>query len=124
MLLSIYEFPYCLISQDVQYDAIKYLTGECNYGGRVTDDRDRRTLLTILSKCYCPDVIDQEKYKFSESGIYFVPPEGDVSILISSAFNLFLYTQQARFRFWQTRFLPFTILPLKSPYILVLHFWL
>ncbi|CAB0035335.1 unnamed protein product [Trichogramma brassicae] len=43
--------------EDVQFQALKYLTGECNYGGRVTDEWDRRTLVTILARYYREDVI-------------------------------------------------------------------
>ena len=66
----------------MQYDALRYLTGECNYGGRVTDDKDRRCLNTILAKFYCTDIIELEKYEFDESGLYYAPAEGDVSDLI------------------------------------------
>ena len=68
--------------QDIQYTALTYLTAECNYGGRVTDDWDRRTLTTILKKFYCPDIVNTEKYDFDESGLYYTPPDGDVSFLI------------------------------------------
>ena len=56
--------------------AITYLTGECNYGGRVTDDWDRRCINTILSVYYNEDVVTDAKYKYSPSGTYFAPPNG------------------------------------------------
>jgi dynein heavy chain, axonemal len=39
----------------IPFDALKYLTAECNYGGRVTDDKDRRLITTLL------DVIHSKK---------------------------------------------------------------
>ncbi|OXA50010.1 Dynein heavy chain 7, axonemal [Folsomia candida] len=58
---------------DIQFDALRYLTGECNYGGRVTDDWDRRTLITILGKFYCPDLVNVKHFKLDVSGDYYVP---------------------------------------------------
>ncbi|XP_033109939.1 dynein heavy chain 3, axonemal-like isoform X2 [Anneissia japonica] len=59
------------------FDALMYLTGECNYGGRVTDDKDRRLLIALLSKFYSHEILDQAKYPFSDSGEYYAPDHGD-----------------------------------------------
>ena len=61
---------------EVPFDAITYLTGECNYGGRVTDDWDRRCLLTMLADFYNPDVLEQQRYRFTQSELYYAPPKG------------------------------------------------
>lgn len=59
---------------EIPFDAIKYLTGECNYGGRVTDVWDRRTLNTILDIFCCPQVVDNRHYLFCDiSEKYGIP---------------------------------------------------
>lgn len=60
---------------EIPLRALRYCTGECNYGGRVTDDKDRRTLTCILSRFYCMDVFE-ESYAFDENGLYKLPPDG------------------------------------------------
>lgn len=56
----------------VPFAALSYLVGECNYGGRVTDDKDRRCIMNILDDFYTPKILD-DTYVFSSSGIYHVP---------------------------------------------------
>jgi len=58
--------------EQVPYAALRYCTGECNYGGRVTDDKDRRTLHVILQRCFSPNIL-QGGFALSESGSYTVP---------------------------------------------------
>ena len=58
-------------------EALSYLTGECNYGGRVTDDQDRRLICSLLQIFYNEKVINDDTYTFSDSGLYYAPPKGD-----------------------------------------------
>ena len=59
---------------------LKYTAGHINYGGRVTDDWDRRCIMNILNDFYCPEVLSSE-YKFSESGIYHqLTPESNHNV--------------------------------------------
>jgi len=56
MLLNDYE--------ELPLEALTYLTGQCNYGGRVTDDKDRRLLLSLLSIFYTPQIVDDDTYTY------------------------------------------------------------
>ncbi|EAN77952.1 Cytoplasmic dynein 2 heavy chain (DYNC2H1), putative [Trypanosoma equiperdum] len=61
--------------EEIPYKVIKELSGNIHYGGRVTDDWDRRTLNTLLEVFVHPDVM-KDGYKFSPSGTYNSIPVG------------------------------------------------
>ena len=64
--------------EEIPWDAMIYLTGHINYGGRVTDDWDRKCLLAILKKYYVADILE-DGYVFSDSGTYYAIKDGDLS---------------------------------------------
>lgn len=61
----------------IPWEALLFVTGDINYGGRVTDDWDRRCLLSILKKYYTSEILEP-KYYLSESETYYVPDIGTV----------------------------------------------
>lgn len=62
--------------EEIPWDALVYVTGHINYGGRVTDDNDRRCLLATLQKFYCVENLE-DGYIYSDSGKYYAPSYGD-----------------------------------------------
>ena len=58
--------------EEIPWQALAYVVGQINYGGRVTDDLDRRCLMCILDQYMRPDVLDIG-YAFSPSGTYVTP---------------------------------------------------
>jgi len=62
----------------VPFDAMKYLIAEANYGGRVTDDWDRRLVNVYIGELFCEECVNSEKFMLSELPEYFVPEDGDL----------------------------------------------
>lgn len=58
------------------------MTGQINYGGRVTDDIDRILLMNTLGIFYNDHVTDTTNYKYSPSGVYYVPVHDQHSTLV------------------------------------------
>jgi dynein heavy chain len=75
--ISIQQLKMFLVEFDeIQWEALNYLIAECNYGGRVTDGQDRRTIKHILVTFLSPKCIEPG-YKYSLSGIFHAPPPTD-----------------------------------------------
>jgi len=62
---------------EVPFRVLCMLTSYINYGGRVTDDKDRRTIACILEDFIAPNTLT-EGHSFSSSGLYKSPPDGDL----------------------------------------------
>eukprot|EP00798_Chlamydomonas_sp_ICE-L_P021926 gene21926-28972_t len=62
--------------ENTPWDALKYLIAEANYGGRVTDELDRRVLNSYLNKFYCEDALAVPNYMLSPLPHYYIPENG------------------------------------------------
>ena len=63
--------------EQIPWPALEFVIGQINYGGRVTDDLDRRCLMSILRQYITPKVLT-ENYKLTPSGTYYIPSDGDL----------------------------------------------
>lgn len=65
--------------QEIPWDALKYLIAEANYGGRVTDDWDRRILRSYINHYLCEEAITVPQYQLSAMSTYYIPDVMDLS---------------------------------------------
>jgi dynein heavy chain len=73
--------------EETQWKALNYLMGQCNYGGRVTDDHDRKTLVMLLRDYICPTILDDSS-RFDGNPLYYAPAEGDRQSYIDFTYAL------------------------------------
>ncbi|KAI9224346.1 dynein heavy chain and region D6 of dynein motor-domain-containing protein [Blastocladiella britannica] len=65
--------------KEIPFKVLNYTTWSVNYGGRVTDDWDRRLIMNILADYYCPPAI-LDGYKFSPTtDVYQQIPSGNMN---------------------------------------------
>lgn len=67
---------------EIPYSAIKYLTAEINYGGRVTDEWDRRTVSTLLDHFVREEAL-AVGYAATDCPLYTVPEADSIPGIIS-----------------------------------------
>jgi dynein heavy chain len=57
---------------------MKYLIAEANYGGRVTDDWDRRILRSYINHYFTDEAVKTPQYLMSSSSLYYIPDVVDL----------------------------------------------
>jgi len=62
---------------EIPYRVIRFMCSEIIYGGRVTDDKDRR-LINNLLETFCNENLLMDGYQFSDSGVYKIPEAGNI----------------------------------------------
>eukprot|EP00742_Colponemidia_sp_Colp-10_P013019 GILJ01014677.1.p1 GENE.GILJ01014677.1~~GILJ01014677.1.p1 ORF type:complete len:1857 (-),score=367.35 GILJ01014677.1:73-5070(-) len=73
------------ISQFVSFESMRYLIGECNYGGRVTDSHDRRLLNELVDYFINPEMLTLMAQLDPSSNAYPMPPaaSGDAGFYLN-----------------------------------------
>ena len=55
--------------EQLPFKALKYMIGECNYGGRVTDDRDRRVLHSLIETFFNTQFLNLKEFESNIMGL-------------------------------------------------------
>jgi dynein heavy chain len=63
---------------ETPWEALKYLIAEANYGGRVTDDWDRRVLRSYINHLFTDEAINTPQYLLSTLPQYYIPEVNDL----------------------------------------------
>ncbi|GKT13137.1 Dynein axonemal heavy chain 2 [Aduncisulcus paluster] len=84
-LLDLYINTY----EEIPWESLRYLTSEANYGGRVTDDWDRRLLNVYMNEIYCSETITEDAYSLAE-GVddYIIPGQGSLQFYLEHISSL------------------------------------
>ncbi|BFI30788.1 dynein axonemal heavy chain [Marchantia polymorpha subsp. ruderalis] len=61
---------------ETPFEALKFLISQANYGGRVTDELDRRVLSSYLNQFYCKEILTTPNFELSSLLAYHVPDDG------------------------------------------------
>ena len=64
--------------EHVPYEVLVNLVGHINYGGRITDDWDRRMVMTILMSIINPGILSDD-FPLAPGELYKSPPAGDLA---------------------------------------------
>ena len=67
------------------WDAMRYLIAECNYGGRVTDARDRKLMLVYINQFFQDAAISTPNFLLSSLPTYHVCDDELLSHLMLSS---------------------------------------
>lgn len=74
-ILSAYLDQY----QDTPWEALRFLIAGINYGGHVTDEWDRRLLLTYINGYFTENALAEAFYKLSPLPHYYIPRDGSLN---------------------------------------------
>jgi dynein heavy chain len=66
----------------IPFDAMKYLIAEANYGGRVTDDWDRRLVNVYIAELFCDECVQSETFPLSDLPDYMVPHDPGAALTL------------------------------------------
>jgi len=56
----------------IPWDALRYVIGQINYGGRITDEWDRRLLSSMLFR-FCNELILKDNHLWTQDEVYYSP---------------------------------------------------